>query len=195
MTYQPTQSHLMTFFILFSNLFLVFAQQSSGPDVKTAPDFASPDVASFMKFEDIKTNLYTGVPDINIPLHTIRDGAISIPINLRYHAGGIKVEEEASLVGLGWNLNIGGHVSRRTNGRVDINSYDHQIQKNSVLNSLSESNPYNLTFFPPITTHPYEMLQMKLKLGPYFGGHRHFAFQGDNAGGAYYGQVLRNTEG
>ncbi|MEO1519125.1 MAG: hypothetical protein AAFV95_29435, partial [Bacteroidota bacterium] len=38
---------------------------------------------------------------------------------LNYHAGGVKVAEMASWVGLGWSLSAGGMISRTTMGRPD----------------------------------------------------------------------------
>ncbi len=42
-----------------------------------------------------------------------------MPVSLSYHASGVKVAEPASWVGLGWNLNAGGMISRTIQGVAD----------------------------------------------------------------------------
>jgi hypothetical protein len=79
----------------------------------------SPTVASLGKYGEIPVGLYTGIPNISIPLYEIKDGPLTIPIGLSYHAGGVRVEEAASAVGLGWTLNAGGVVGRQIRGRAD----------------------------------------------------------------------------
>lgn len=72
----------------------------------------SPVAAEFAKYVDYPVSKYTGVPDISIPLYTINTGSLSVPITLSYHASGIKASQEATCVGLGWNLNAGGVITR-----------------------------------------------------------------------------------
>ncbi len=108
--------------IILSILLLPLIGQED--EIPNAQYFATPNVASFMKFEDIPVSLYNGNPDITIPVYTIQDGQINIPIKLRYNGSGIKVEEEASWVGLGWNLNAGGSITCRVNGKMDESWYD-----------------------------------------------------------------------
>ena len=72
----------------------------------------SPEAYSLMEYSEIPVSLYTGVPDISIPIYTIRVGNYSLPISLRYHASGIKVGQEASRIGLGWSIHAGGAISR-----------------------------------------------------------------------------------
>lgn len=79
----------------------------------------SPSVASFMKAIDNPVGLYNGNPEISHTLYTLKDGAIEIPITLQYNASGIKVAEEASWVGLGWNLNVGGMIVQNVVGKED----------------------------------------------------------------------------
>jgi YD repeat-containing protein len=79
----------------------------------------SPTVASLGKYGEMPVSLYTGIPNISIPLYEIKDGPISLPISLSYHAGGIRVEEIASNVGLGWTLNAGGIIGRQVRGSMD----------------------------------------------------------------------------
>ncbi len=82
----------------------------------------SPNVMAMQKYGDIPVSAYTGIPDISIPIYTIKFKDITVPISISYHAGGIKVTEEASQVGLGWVLNAGGSISRNILGADDFNS-------------------------------------------------------------------------
>ena len=80
---------------------------------------ASPTAASLGKFTDIPVSYHTGIPDISVPLYTIREGSLTLPISLSYHAGGIKVLETASWVGMNWALNAGGVITRSVMGAPD----------------------------------------------------------------------------
>ncbi len=81
----------------------------------------SPTVAALMKFEEVPVNTYTGVPDISIPLFTLPTTSpdISISATMSYHSGSNGAEEVAAYTGLGWNLNLGGTVSRTVRGLPD----------------------------------------------------------------------------
>jgi hypothetical protein len=109
------------------------AQQSASfkdlIDVSTKP----PEVASLGKFGNIPVSNCTGVPGITIPVYEINIGKIKLPISLDYHAGGIRVDETAGSVGLGWALSGIGIVSRNVVGIPDegqfgfINAPDGQL--------------------------------------------------------------------
>ena len=62
---------------------------------------SSPNVAALEKFVNFPVSNFTGVPNIDIPIHTVTEGNLSLPISVNYNASGIKVEETASWVGLG----------------------------------------------------------------------------------------------
>ncbi|MCG8332800.1 MAG: hypothetical protein MI974_34255 [Chitinophagales bacterium] len=72
----------------------------------------SPTAASLGKYTDIPVSHFTGVPSISIPIYTVQEGSVSLPISISYHASGIKAVETASRVGTGWSLNAGGMISR-----------------------------------------------------------------------------------
>ncbi len=82
-----------------------------------------PNAASLGKYGFFPVGLYTGIPNIQVPVYEIKSGRISVPVELSYHAGGIRVEELASLVGLGWSLNAGGVITRSVRGMPDEQPY------------------------------------------------------------------------
>ena len=73
---------------------------------------ASPNAAALARFGEYPVSLASGVPQISIPIYDIQVGNYTLPISLDYHASGIKVDEIATSVGLGWSLNAGGTISR-----------------------------------------------------------------------------------
>ncbi|WP_143473681.1 hypothetical protein [Flavilitoribacter nigricans] len=79
----------------------------------------SPSAAAITKYVDFPVNYYSGTPQISIPIHTLSGKGISVPVSLSYHAGGTKVDEVASHVGLGWSLNAGGVINRTVRGFQD----------------------------------------------------------------------------
>ncbi len=83
----------------------------------------SPDAASLGNYAAFPVSLFNGKINIDLPLHTIQQREINIPISLSYNSSGIRVEEEASQVGLGWTLNGGGIITRVVKGYDDLNGY------------------------------------------------------------------------
>lgn len=79
----------------------------------------SADVAKMLTPANVDVNYYTGRLSLSLPIYVIKDGDITIPISLNYYSGGVKVSETATKVGLGWDLNVGGVVSRNINGLPD----------------------------------------------------------------------------
>lgn len=82
-----------------------FSQLGQGSPLKINVIPPSPEAASLGKFGEVPVSYYTGIPDISIPLVQIAEKNLAVNVGLSYHAGGIKVEETASRVGLGWALN------------------------------------------------------------------------------------------
>lgn len=81
----------------------------------------NPDAAALGKYGEIPVSLYTGTPNITIPLYEITR-AVNVPISLSYYASGVKVDDIASMVGLGWVLNAGGVITRSVHGIADEGS-------------------------------------------------------------------------
>ena len=76
---------------------------------------------NFLKSQqNIGMNLYTGTAQVNVPLFTLPSVELKIPVSLDYVNGnGVKVQDVANFVGLGWRLNAGGNISRVVRGRPD----------------------------------------------------------------------------
>ncbi len=79
----------------------------------------SPTASSLGKYGEIPVNYNVGLPSIGVPLYEINSLGINVPISLNYHASGIRVEDNASWVGLGWSLNAGGVITRLVRGAPD----------------------------------------------------------------------------
>ena len=83
----------------------------------------TPEAEAFTKYGNTSVSMYSGTPNISIPIYTISGRELDLPISLTYDASGIKVAQLATQAGLGWNLNVGGRVSRIINGLVDDYAY------------------------------------------------------------------------
>jgi hypothetical protein len=105
----------------------------------------SPTVASLMKFVEVPVNLYSGLPDISIPIFEAKSRELSVPITLSYHASGIRVDDVCGWVGTNWALNAGGVISRNIYGKADETQGIGYIQVyNKILKNIDPANP--LTF-------------------------------------------------
>jgi hypothetical protein len=93
-------------------------------DGNTPLNFNSPTAYAFAEYVTNPVGYYTGIPQISIPIYTIQLKDFALPVSLDYHAGGIKVEETASNVGLGWNLNAGGVITRSIKDKADDTSIE-----------------------------------------------------------------------
>src|SRR5687768_11448604 len=105
-------------FLLIFSPCILFAQTEAPVDFKPLT-FASPNVSSLGKYGQIPIDISSGIRNISISLYEIIEGDIRIRISLSYHAAGIKVEEQASWVGLGWSLQSSGTLRREVRGKED----------------------------------------------------------------------------
>ena len=106
--------------------FPVFAQYKLPGEIPT------PNAASLGKYGDTPVSLYTGTPDVRIPLYdfTVRD--VTMPIVLRYDASGLPVNSVPGWLGHNWTLEAGGVITRTVHGR-----YDEWLYPKQPLNQLS----------------------------------------------------------
>jgi hypothetical protein len=98
---------------------------------------SGPAQEEYASFEPIGTtdmvNLYTGDFTYNIPLLSVPGPNGGYPINLAYHSG-VGMDQEASWVGLGWNVNVGA-VNRGLRGLPDDFNGDEVTHKQHIRES------------------------------------------------------------
>jgi len=126
--------------ISLSAVNFLYAQNNTDVPIPTIIP-KSPEVMGMERYGEYPVSEYTGIPSINIPLYTIKIKDFEFPISLDYHAAGIQVTQEATWVGLGWNLMAGGCISTIPVGAVDgPNSFASTSEWMRILNYASESN-------------------------------------------------------
>jgi hypothetical protein len=99
----------------------MFAQDGSHQMVNKLPDFIppTPEAAGIIKADQLSVGYVTGSPNISIPLATLQSGGYSLGLSLSYSSTGIKVDEYASMVGMGWNFTYGGVITRAVMDKPD----------------------------------------------------------------------------
>lgn len=88
----------------------------SGGDIISMP---SVETAALCRHTEHNVNHATGQATISMPLYTLTCGDMSLPITIEYMTGGVKVDDEDGPVGVSWDLQCGGAISRRIAGRPD----------------------------------------------------------------------------
>ena len=82
-------------------------------------NFQTPEVASLGTYGNIPVGFFTGTPDITVPMFEISVGDYTMPISASYHLANVRPFPTPGILGLGWNLNVGGHITRTVRGFPD----------------------------------------------------------------------------
>jgi len=116
--------NLSTGFLAF--LFLIFfsvetcAQEES---FRITNRQASPETKMQQNDNVSNVDMFRGIVTSSIPIYTFIGREYNLPISLAYSSSGIKVDQLAGTVGLGWNLNVGGRITRVVNRIPDDDDY------------------------------------------------------------------------
>lgn len=104
--------------------FHLFSQQQTNTDASKSyinvPTPKTPESAAFEKYGAAQVNEFTGSSSVSIPIYTLKGRFLEAPITLSYQSSGIRVNQEASWVGLGWDLIAGGRITVETRGCADF---------------------------------------------------------------------------
>jgi RHS repeat-associated protein len=107
--------------VLLAMTLLPMLMKGQTPNINPTPNVIppAPNVATLSKFGDVPVSGYTGVPNIGIDFKPLGGTKLSVPIGIKYHAGGIRVNDISTVVGLSWALSAGGSISRTVKGLPD----------------------------------------------------------------------------
>ncbi len=98
---------------------VVYAQTSNNTNFLPNIVPPSPIAYELGKYGNVPTGLFTGSTNISIPLYTYKSKSLELPITMFYNNSGIRVDATSGVVGLGWNLNCGGIISRMVRDKDD----------------------------------------------------------------------------
>ena len=129
--------------IIYYLLFLTVTSPALAQSVDPMVTLPSPNTAGLGSMAETPISLFTGTPQINIPLYTITEGSLSLPVSLSYNPNAVKPDAHPGWVGLGWSLNAGGVITRKVRGMPDEFFWDEDLL-------ILDSNPNVVNF-----TYPY----------------------------------------
>ncbi|MBL0682103.1 RHS repeat domain-containing protein [Aquimarina mytili] len=137
---------LLLAFLVFS--FQTYSQKLILPGNDNPNDYlTNPSLAGFNDYSNQElVDLYTGMVNINIPIYTVQNNDLQVPISLSYRKDGILVDEKASDVGLGWGLNTVGYIKRQVKGNPDEDIYGTNDRGDKIRINYGRFN--NLKFRP-----------------------------------------------
>ena len=126
-------------------MFITFykAQQSplQSSDVSTLPKIVppSPTSSALGNYGNVPVGYFTGSLNIQVPLMEFKSGSINVPIYLFYGSNGIKVDDVSGNVGLGWNLNFGGIITKTIRDLDDDLQLSVPIPENFIPGPITNS--------------------------------------------------------
>lgn len=118
------------YFILTICLFVTFLPLQAQIETPPSPvldqfrNDISPQVEMMNRYGTYPVNLSNGLVDISIPLHTIQTpGGLTMPLNISFHASGLRSTEREGVLGVRWVLSGVGVISRTIKGYPDYEGY------------------------------------------------------------------------
>lgn len=117
----------------------------------------SPEVSSLLEYSVPDVDHCTGQPNIALPIYTLRQGTLELPISIGYQSGGVRMTQEVSTAGLSWRLDCGASIGRTVMGKPDeVNRYNTRGMmymtessknfRNNLLNIEADHNPFDINY-------------------------------------------------
>jgi hypothetical protein len=105
---------------------------------------------SLVFISNAQVNLQTGAAQFNLPIFQYSDqNKLNTSISLNYHSGnGLKVSEVGSCVGTGWDIQVGGVITRQQRGLPDDQARSLILQNPLPPNPQMSLQDYQNIYFP-----------------------------------------------
>jgi YD repeat-containing protein len=79
----------------------------------------SAEVSGLLQDYQVSNNHFNGLLNIKLPIYQYTTSELTIPINIFYNGGGNQIDGYPGIAGLGWNLDVGGMITRGAKGQPD----------------------------------------------------------------------------
>jgi hypothetical protein len=79
----------------------------------------SPEAEAMGKYAVLPLTMYTGTPDISVPIYEIKTPGLDLPFSLSYNYNGYKPNDVPGWAGMGWSVQGIGSIVRIVKGEVD----------------------------------------------------------------------------
>ncbi|QEM09168.1 hypothetical protein [Mucilaginibacter rubeus] len=113
---------IFLFCLILSTIFLVTSlvvNAQTGNTISGNEIATPPNAAGFIQYTKVPVGEFTGIPDIKVPLYTIKSDNLNFPLFLSYYARGVQPNTHSGWVGTGWNLIADGVITRKINDLPD----------------------------------------------------------------------------
>lgn len=98
----------------------LFSQQLQGLDLAgNFPGTNSPDLQKMVSAVSAGVDLFNGIPSMGMELMTLKSLDLSMQISVRNDGRGVRVNDFCGDLGMNWNLNAGGMITRNMKGLPD----------------------------------------------------------------------------
>lgn len=97
-------------YILLFGLITTSVYSQKGPDERII--MKSPQSYAFEKYGNVPINLHTGAIDLKIPVASINENGVNIPVTLSYDSSGFYPHKKSDIAGTNWTILAGGRVTR-----------------------------------------------------------------------------------
>jgi hypothetical protein len=102
---------------------------------------------SFSQSKIVSVSPLTGTANVVIPLYTVSNGQVAVPISISYSGTGVKIKDIEGSAGMNWQLNVGGQISRLVRGLPDDSYKDNSgAAMTGWMNSSNTVADYASTF-------------------------------------------------
>ena len=115
-----------------------------GQDYEDKVKIATPSPNNLSSTQSYDVDYYSGRPRIAFPLYKLESDDLAVSIGISYRASGVKLNDYASYLGLNWDLQAGGSVTRVVRGLPDESPKDY-IGKNGVGALMNTGNHSDVT--------------------------------------------------